>query len=142
MFFRNKIGEGEIHSTTGLWKSCVIALGHTECGDYTCSSSNSSCGKILATRAFVTIACILSIISAVSLFVSLVASDRLRSMLLLVGKLLAWICLIAGIIGVAIGIDTLTRYESERVPWGASSIIGVIALVVNAVGAVVSLLAN
>ena len=142
MFFRNKIGEGEIHYTTGLWKSCMIASGHTECDDYTCSSGNSSCGKILAARAFVTIACILSIISAVSLFVSLVASDRLRSMLLLVGKLLAWICLIAGIIGVAIGIDTLTRYESERVPWGASSIIGVIALVVNAVGAVVSLLAN
>ena len=142
MFFRNKIGEGEIHYTTGLWKSCMIASGHTECDDYTCSSGNSSCGKILAARAFVTIACILSIISAVSLFVSLVASDRLRSMLLSVGKLLAWICLIAGIIGVAIGVDTLTRYESERVPWGASSIIGVIALVVNAVGAVVSLLVN
>jgi len=142
MFFRSKIDEGEIHSTMGLWKSCASVFGQTVCGDYTCSSDNSSCGKILAARAFVTIACILSIISAVSLFVSLVASDRLRSMLLLVGKLLAWICLIAGIIGVAIGIDTLTRYESERVPWGASSIIGVIALVVNAVGAVVSLLAN
>jgi len=142
MFFRSKIDEGEIHSTMGLWKSCASVFGQTVCGDYTCSSDNSSCGKILAARAFVTIACILSIISAVSLFVSLVASDRLRSMLLSVGKLLAWICLIAGIIGVAIGVDTLTRYENERVPWGASSIIGVIALVVNAVGAVVSLLVN
>ena len=50
MFFRNKIGEGEIHSTTGLWKSCVIVSGHTECRDYTCSSGTSSCGKILAAR--------------------------------------------------------------------------------------------
>ena len=143
MFFRNKLSADGSHASYGLWRVCVTISGNTTCQKYPpCSTDESFCSKLFASRAFVTIACILSIISAVSLFVSLVASDRLRSMLLLVGKLLAWICLIAGIIGVAIGIDTLTRYESERVPWGASSIIGVIALVVNAVGAVVSLLAN
>ena len=142
MFFRSKIDEGEIHSTMGLWKSCASVFGQTVCGDYTCSSDNSSCGKILAARAFVTIACIFSILSAIFLFVSLVTSDKLRSILLLAGKFFAWVCLIAGIIGVAIGVDTLTRYESERVPWGAGSIIGVIAVVVNAAGAVISLLAN
>ena len=143
MFFRNKLSADGSHASYGLWRVCVTISGNTTCQKYPpCSTDESFCSKLFASRAFVTIACILSILSAIVLFISLATSDKLRSRLLLAGKLLAWICLIVGILGVAIGIHTFTKTQDARIPWGASSIIGVIALVVNAVGAAVSLAAK
>jgi len=85
-------------------------------------------------------ACIFSAVSAICLILSLLLSDKIRSIILIVGKVLAFVALITGIIGTAVGINIMTNFTAGvDYKWGASSIIGIIAIIINAIGAVVSI---
>jgi hypothetical protein len=121
----------------GLWKVCspVWNLGQL------CFDIQNEGTKLLAARAFVTLACIMSVISALLLFSSVATSDYTKQILLMVGKSLAFACLIMGVVGVALGINVTTETVLHiKSNWGASAIIGVIAIVLNFCGAIVSVL--
>ena len=99
------------------------------------------CGKILAARAFVTLACIISGISIIFFCISAATNGKKRFILLLIGKILAFLSLIMSIIGVAIGIiGTLDILPETDFKWGGSPIIGIIGIVINFLAALVSLL--
>jgi hypothetical protein len=94
--------------------------------------------------------------SVMVLFVFVATSGNTKQMLLMAGKVLAFACLIMGIIGVALGInvttDTKRAFEIHLnagavaipvklgIQWGTSAIIGVIAIVLNFCGAIASVL--
>jgi len=123
----------------GLWKVCspVWNLGQL------CFDIQNEGTKLLAARAFVTLACIMSGFSALLLFASVATADNIRRILLIAGKGLAFTYLIMGIIGIAVGINVTTDTKGEfgtQLSWGASAIIGVIAIVLNFCGAIVSVL--
>ena len=59
--------------------------------------------------------------------------------LLLMCKILSFGALIAGIIGVALGIVFVTEISSLKLKLDASAIIGIIAVVINAFSAALSL---
>jgi len=132
--------------TKGLWKSCltITNLGQ-QCDSVQCPQSEggtrSYCSKILAARAFVTLACIFSGISAVLLFITVPINDNGKQILLMAGRGLAFVCLIMGIIGVAVGINVTTETTLEiKLNWGASAILGIIAIILNFCGAVASVI--
>ena len=67
--------------------------------------------------------------------------DNARSKILLAGKGLAFGCLAFGIIGVAVGISgTTNNLVGKGVELGAGSIIGIVALIVNFIGAIASII--
>jgi hypothetical protein len=136
--FRSSFQGGE--STLGLWQACGLVLNEKRCYALPCPEKegviSDSCNKILAARAFVTLACIISGISALCLFLSAVTSETVRRILLIAGKGLAFASLITGIIGVAVGINVTTF----KLKWGAAAILGIIAIVINFFGAISSVL--
>jgi hypothetical protein len=128
----------------GLWQSCetILNLGQ-QCFNINCPQGDTTifCSKILAARVFVTLACIISAISALLLFATAVTNDNIRRILLMAGKGLAFACLIIGTIGVAVGINVATDTGLQtNLTWGASSIIGIVAIVLNFCGAIASVL--
>ncbi len=134
---------GGDETTTGLWKTCDSSGGSKQCVDITCPQSGSDtaglCSKILAARAFVTLACIISAISALCLLLSVGMIDKTRQILINVGKGLAFACLIMGIIGIAVGISVSTGTGTEaKMDWGAASIIGIVLIFINLAGAILS----
>jgi len=138
--FRSKFGSEGYELKIGLWRFCeqIENLGY-ECGDIICKGS--ACSKLYSARAFVILACIMSAISALLLFACAAISDNTRRILLMAGKGLAFVSLIMGIIGVALGINFCMEAISEtKLNWGASAIIGIIAIVVNFCGAITSVL--
>jgi hypothetical protein len=103
------------------------------------SDTTDFCSKILAARAFVTLACITSAISALCLLISVGMIDNKRQILIYVGKGLAFACLIMGIIGIAVGISVTTETGTEaKLDWGAASIIGIVLIFINLAGAILS----
>ncbi|CAF3904752.1 unnamed protein product, partial [Rotaria sp. Silwood1] len=128
--------------TFGLWRGCVNALDIKVCNAI-CTpeiEENSVCSKIKAARAFITLACILSGISAICLIVYSLMGDNKPRILLLAIQGLVFACLIMGIIGVAIGISTATNTGPLTRDLGAAAIVGIVAVVINVVGAIVALL--
>jgi len=72
--------------------------------NWDCSSSRiSTCSAAIAAKAFVTLACLFSFFSAICLLVTLALSDRIKSTVLVAGKVLAFVSFIFGVIGVAFG---------------------------------------
>ena len=96
----------------GLWRVCQLSEDRWFCGDIDCLSGpgrgRTLCAKLLAARAFMTLACIFSILSGICLF----------------GRL---------IIGVSIGIATFMEGGEENLYVGWS--LGLAALVANLIGA-------
>ncbi len=142
--FRSRYGDENFGFTYGLWRSCPTNLISTLCFPIYCgqgkSSTGSYCMKILTARAFVTLACIMSGVSALCLCLSVVTNEKIRHILLMTGKVLAFTCLIVGIIGVAVGIDVSTSNgNGQKLKLGAASIIGIIVLIINLWGAIASL---
>ena len=143
LFFRITVEIGGIKVTTGLWKGCATESGQTECATLSCPSavlSDAVCGKILATRALITLACIASAISVVLLLLTTKLSGGQNMMLLLIPKIVAAVTFMIGIIGVALGIYTFKEDTNSLVKLGAAAILGIIALIVNLVGVVVAAL--
>lgn len=140
--FRGKGTAEGVDVTTGLWKGCVSTLGVQACTSVKCNDNmpSSTCSKLLAGRAFMTLACIISAVSALCFLLSIFLSDGMRSAVLVIGKGLAFVCLAMGIIGVAIGIVAITDGQlGNGIALGAGSIIGIVALIVNLFGVVLSI---
>jgi hypothetical protein len=145
--FRSKLGSEGYELKIGLWQSCETDpnIGQV-CVGITCPQQDDTtniCSRLLAARAFVTLACIISGFSALLLFACVATGDNTRRILLIAGKALAFVCLVMGIIGIAVGINVTTDTNGEfgiQLSWGASAIIGVIAIVLNFFGAIVSVL--
>lgn len=125
----------------GLWKGCGTVYDTLACGNLVCLStslggSDSQCAKMLTARTFVTIACIMSILSVIFLFARLVESADSNRIVILISKSLPLITLIAGIIGVAVGIAFVTYKDALKI--NAAAILGIVALVINLVGAILA----
>ena len=141
---RSKISDKSNASKVGLWKGCLSIAGITACYDIECTTADdnrSLCSKALAGRAFMTLACILSGICAICLFVYAVVSDKVPKIMLIASKVLAFITLIMGIIGVGVG-GSITQTLNEAgagYSLGASAIVGIIAVIINLGGAIASL---
>ncbi|CAF2953870.1 unnamed protein product, partial [Rotaria sp. Silwood2] len=130
--------------TTGLWRICSSAPNIKTCVAISCPSESdetSFCSKILTARAFVTLACILSGISAICLVVYAIQGDKTPRILLLATKGLVFACLIMGIIGVAVGINATVSGDSLiKLDFGAAAIIGIVAIIINFIGAIITAL--
>ena len=130
--------------TLGLWRLCLALGGGKACGDFSCTGDGvdqNTCSRIIAARAFVTLACILSGISVLCLIASAVISGDANRIAVLAAKGLVFACLIMGIIGVAVGISgTIAFRTGIKFDIGAAAIIGIIAIIINLVGAIVTLL--
>ncbi|CAF3595869.1 unnamed protein product [Adineta steineri] len=130
--------------TYGLWKKCDQGPDGSECELLKCpmkDDDSSVCSRILAGRAFMTLACILSGITTISLFICAFTDVGKNRILLLITKASAFVCLIMGIIGVGVGgsIIQILSEGSVKFSLGAASTLGIIAIIINLVGAIVSL---
>jgi hypothetical protein len=90
-------------------------------------------------RSFVTIACITSAFSALSLFVCGVKRTDSDRILIILSKIILLVSFIAGLIGVAVGIAFITD-SSLKCVLAASAIIGIIAVVINAITTLVAII--
>jgi hypothetical protein len=130
--------------TLGLWQDCYSNLDGKNCKALPCPTEKDEsgfCSKILAARVFITLTCIVSAISALCLFLCTMIKDNTNRILLLAIKGLVFVSLSTGIIGVTRGINgTTTVNPSEvKLDLGAAAIIGIVAIVINFAGAIVSL---
>ncbi|UJR32666.1 hypothetical protein I4U23_020126 [Adineta vaga] len=111
------------------------------CGNISCPSKTDKtnlCAKILAARAFITLTCIISAICAAFLLYKF-ASKVTNEKILLIIKVLAFLCLVMSIIGVSVSIPATTLEGSSSHSFGLASIIAIIGLIINLVGAVITL---
>ncbi|CAF1187018.1 unnamed protein product [Adineta steineri] len=133
-----------ITDTYGLWQACRTYSTTSSCGNINCpasSNDNGYCGRLMAGRAFMTLACIFSGIAAICLLVCAFADEKISRILTIAGKVLAFVCVIMGIIGVATG------GSAQQVLWqGYNQLnltagfgLGIVAFIINLVGAIVSL---
>ncbi|CAF1189039.1 unnamed protein product [Adineta steineri] len=130
-------------SSGGLWKACQKYKGSSKC----LNAGSKVLDKIMATRAFITICCILAPLSFISILSIILVNENLRKRMSLLAKVLAIASAISGIIGVGLGIsrvvDTIkftAAMEVENVKMGVSCILAIIALALNLVGAVITFL--
>ena len=70
----------------------------------------------------------------------MIITDGIRSAILMGGKGLAFVCLVFGIIGVVVGIFGTKNQVGKGAELGAGSIIGIVALIVNFIGAIASII--
>lgn len=130
---------------TGIWRSCATIPNITsQCINIECPKKDLYpgffCSKIIAVQAFVTIACIMSSIAAVLLFATAVISDNKNDIRLIAGRVLTFICLVMGTIGVAIGINVTNENGTYiGLGWGTSAIIGIFATIIDFCGVITSL---
>ena len=85
------------------------------------------------------IACIASGLAVPCILAYILMKKESNHPLLLMCKILSFGALIAGIIGVALGIVFVTEISSLKLKLDASAIIGIIAVVINAFSAALSL---
>ncbi|CAF4226642.1 unnamed protein product [Adineta steineri] len=135
--------EGET-AAYGLWKICGSGPGVKECVSIKCSAAtgdSSFCSKILAGRAFMTLACIFSGITTICLFICAFIDGKISRILSLAAKVLAFVCLMMGIISVGTGGSTLKTLSvgDFKFSFGAAFIIGIVAIIINLVGAITSI---
>ncbi|CAF1415039.1 unnamed protein product, partial [Adineta steineri] len=133
-------GIGSYHSY-GLWRECLPGPNVIICGPLRCPGGiygPDFCGRIFAGRAFMTLACILSGITTISLFICAFTDVGKNRILLLITKASAFVCLIMGIIGVGVGgsIIQILSEGSVKFSLGAASTLGIIAIIINLVGAI------
>jgi len=142
---RFELGIGGYEYTSGLWQSCETSPDTKSCVSVKCpsevSGSTSVCSKILAARAFMTLACIISGIAAICSFACAVTKDSTNRILLLGTKGLVFLCLVMGIIGVAVGINATLNSGLDEIGFklGAAAIVGIVAIIINFGGAIAAL---
>ncbi|CAF4235834.1 unnamed protein product, partial [Rotaria magnacalcarata] len=123
---KDKTPSDEIQVTIGLWRSCFSMLQSTKCLNIPSSctlpngESSSLCQKMMAARAFVTVACIISGASAICLFAYILQS----------------------VIGITLGIVSTTDNGGLPIKISVSvgAILAILAVAINLIGAVLSLL--
>ncbi len=132
-------------STFGLWQLCSTTPDTKSCDSIKCPSEVSGdasfCSKILAARAFMTLACIISGITAIWSFACAVTKDNINRILILGTKGLVFVCLVMGIIGVAVGSNASLNFGGGELELklGAAAIVGIIAIIINFGGAIAAL---
>ncbi len=130
----------------GLRKFC-ISLGMREsCFPIPCSKKGGvdvilSCSKILAVEIIFIFICIISAILALCFFIVALKNESMNKKLLLTMKILVFICFIMGIIGVSsVIISTNGTKSGYRMNLGASAYLGIIAIIINLIAAIVAVL--
>ena len=129
----------------GLWRGCSTVPGAAFCLD-TVSSCPSElppslvaiCHKMIAAKAFMTLACLLSAFSALCIFSNLTNNTNSNSMMIMICRLLPVLCFVCGIIGVGLGIAYITDQELLKI--STAAILGIAAVVLNLIGAVLTVL--
>jgi hypothetical protein len=143
--FRSKADITDYEVTYGLWQFCETYQGSKTCDTIQCPGNgydSGFCSKILASRAFVTLACIMSGIAAICLFSFAVTRENTNGILLLATKGLVFACVIAGIIGVAVGANvTVSIDDGSGLSFnlGAAAIVGIVAIIINFVGGIAAI---
>ncbi len=137
---RGKISDGRATSTVGLWRVCgpidKEGRGGSVCGDII-KLPTDIYGKMMGARAFVTICCIISSLSVVSILLILFVEENLKGKMSILAKALAFASLVGGIIGVAVGMAFAMKIVGSKADnIGVSSILGIIAIVFNLAGAI------
>ena len=141
--FRGYKDFGVVEQTVGLWRVCRSNAVSSGCANLksTCSDEpsayQSACHKMLASRVFVTIACIISALSVLSLAATVVIQKDSNRIFIIISVILLILSLVAGIIGVALGIAFVTNSPFEH-KLAASGIIGIVAVIINAIAVVVA----
>jgi hypothetical protein len=139
-YFRGTIVDSSGNGfTLGLWQECVSLSGSSVCAAFDCSavsqySASSGCSQYLAARAFMTLACIMSALSAICLVVYIFIGDKIPSIILLATKILVGVSLLTGIIGVGVGINATSSGIGASV--GAAAIVGIVGLILNLAGSI------
>jgi len=145
--FRGSATIESVKSTVGLWRTCVSSDDTTKCLKLalTCSQETSeslpACNEMMVSRAFTTIACIISALSALCLFACAIIRTDSNRIVMIISKILPLISLVAGVIGVAVGIafinnsTPLLDYEID-----VAAIMGITAVAINVIGALFTLM--
>jgi hypothetical protein len=139
---------GSIKASAGLWRSCGSISGNTICSDLpsSCSlvigESAGICHKMMAARAFVTIACIISGISAICLFACALQIINQNQRVIMISKALAIGSFVMGVIGLAIGIavTTYTGILPIKASLSVAAILAIVAVVTNLLGTVLAMM--
>ncbi|UJR15554.1 hypothetical protein I4U23_002493 [Adineta vaga] len=132
---------------SGLWRACTTYPYRSECHALACPAHRDDagfCKRIIAGRAFMTLACIISGVITICFLISAAISDRYNRLLLVPAKILGFVCLIMGIIGVGVGgsISQLLRQSGNEFTFGVGAIVGVVAIIINFFGAIIVLFAK
>ncbi|CAF1454829.1 unnamed protein product [Rotaria sordida] len=137
-----------IESTIGLWQYCAFVSNVKTCQSISSeleSFDADTYHKIQAAEAFVTLACIMSGISTCCLLACALMGDNVHQILLWTSKGLAFSSFIMGTVGIALGIyaifnNRLTNqlFTQLTITLGAASCIGIAAIVINLVGAIIA----
>lgn len=135
---------GNVQITYGLWQYCSTYQDTQICAPLQCPNTNDNsgfCNKTLAGRVFVTLACVMSGIATICLFSCAVTLEKTNETLLLITKILAFACIIVGIIGVAVSASATQTLGQNGVDMnlGVAAILGIIAIVDNFAGAIAAL---
>ncbi|CAF1069151.1 unnamed protein product [Adineta steineri] len=133
-----------VTDTYGLWQACRTYSTTSTCANINCPASgndNGYCGRLMAGRAFMTLACIFSGIAAICLLVCAFADEKISRILTIAGKVLAIVCVIMGIIGVATGgsAQQVLWQGTNQLNFTAGFGLGIVAIIINIVGFIVSL---
>ncbi|CAF1513643.1 unnamed protein product, partial [Didymodactylos carnosus] len=117
----------------GLWKSCGLNL----CISNTCpkaAASQPKCIQLQVARALITVACLISIISALCLMAG--GALSVPKALAYVGIGLAVVTFICGLVGFAVGISALKTGGPGKM--GAAAACAIIAWILALIGAICS----
>ncbi|CAF1189023.1 unnamed protein product [Adineta steineri] len=127
--------------TLGLWRVCDKNEDISECVNLPLTMDDTT----MATRAFITICCILAPLSFISILSIILVNENLKKHMSLLAKVLAIASAISGIIGVGLGISIVVdattlaaAMEVENVKMGASCILAIVAVTLNLVGAIIT----
>jgi hypothetical protein len=127
---------------TGLWRACLSTEDETTCRELpkTCSQelpeNLPACNKMMVARAFVTIACIISGLSALCLFARAMIESASRRIIIMISKVLPIVSFIAGVIGVAFGIAYILSTNGAKILEAA--ILGITAVAINTIGSILA----
>ncbi|CAF3332150.1 unnamed protein product [Rotaria socialis] len=131
-------------ATIGLWRACISINGPTQCG-YIISDCKlyrgqaiQRCHKMMAARVFVTIACILSALSAVCIFTYIIIKTDANQIIFMISKVLPILSFIAGAIGLAVGIAFIT--PSDSIKLSSATFVDIVAVAINVIGAILTVL--
>ncbi|CAF1420138.1 unnamed protein product [Adineta ricciae] len=112
----------------GLWQDCLKTGAKLVCKSLPTARAKD---KVLAARAFMTVSCILSSSSAVSVLLIAFVNENLKKNISVLAKGLVVASVIGGIIGVSLGISITVDALNAGASVGASFILAIIALVFN-----------
>jgi hypothetical protein len=94
---------------------------------------------MMVARAFVTIACILSALSALCLFACIITRTDLNRIMSIISNILPIVSFVAGLIGLSFGIAFIMTFPVDF-QMDVATILGITAVGINAIGAFVALM--